>query len=107
MIQFMGGDMSLLEIVVIFTTYVVILVFFGICIIKLIRANDQLVRFIMAQKDITAFNHAIPIVKNKIKEDKQKETEQKNWLDYSKIINSGICDEKDVQRFGTLNVDQG
>ena len=108
MIQFMGGDMSLLEIVVIFTTYVVILVFFGICIIRLIQTNDRFVRFIMAQKDINAFTYSFDGKKeSKMKIDVKKEKEAQDYNDYMKLVNSGICDEKDVQRFGTISVDQG
>jgi len=83
------------------------LVVYVVLTVYLMKKIGFLEKYIMAQKDIVAFNRVSATPVKKTKEDINKEKEQKDWDDYSKVINSGICDEKDITRFGTVTVDQG
>ncbi len=107
MTQSMGGDMSPHEFIIIGVAVVLPLITFAICFVYLIQTINRITDFIMAQKDIVAFNRiSVKPVITEV-EDKKKEKETRDWLDYSKIVNSGIVDDADVKRFGTLSVDQG
>ena len=72
-----------------------------------VEINQRLTDFIMAQKDITAFHSSAPKSKSEKNIDEKKEKEQQEFHDYMELMNSGVCDDKDIKRFGITTVDQG
>lgn len=99
--------MSILEFLLIGIIFLVLTVVYTIVIYELVKTIRRLEDFIMAQKDITAFNKITQKPVGKTKEDKKKEKENQDFGDFVKIVNSGVADNKDIERFGTATVDQG
>ena len=99
--------MNMLNVVGLAIVFVLPLIAYVVLTIHLMRKNDFLEKYILVQKDITAFNRVSvkPVITKP--EDKKKEKENRDYADYMKVINSGVADEKDVKRFGTVTVDQG
>ena len=99
--------MSTLEFLTYISIFVIMSGTYIFCFLYLGRMLKTLEDFIMAQKDITAFNQIHLKDKIVVRKDEKKEKEQENNIEFIKIINSGICDDTDIKRFGTVTVDQG
>ena len=103
----MGAVMFTLNVIGLGIIVIFPLIAYVIITIHLTRKITFLENFIMVQKDIMAFNRISSKQTEKKGEDKKKEKEAKEYEYYMKIVNSGVCDEKDVDRFGVVTVDQG
>jgi len=103
----MGGDMYTVEFVLLLSAFVIVSATFLFCFMQLLNIIERLNNYIMAQKDITAFQSSLPIVKNKVTVTDKSKKQIKDYLDYMDLVNKGVCDEKDEERFGTVTVDQG
>ena len=100
--------MNMHEFLLFLVAFTIPYIIFLIMFYELNKILNKLSNFILAQKDITAFKYSFDGKKEStLKIDAKKEKENQDMIDYTTIINSGICDDKDVKRFGTVTVDQG
>jgi ATP-dependent Lon protease len=97
----------MLDIAAICFVLVVGVAVYTIWILKLLEMNKRLTYYIMAQKDSISYNIVNSKIKKKTDIDEKIEREQKEFLDYMKVVSSGVCDDSDVRRFGTTTVEQG